>query len=380
MGNPAAGLDWYQQAANQPPDWCFPVRLEEQIVLEAARKANPTDGRAAYYLGNLYYDKKQYEKAIASWQTATTLVPDFAIPWRNLSIALYNKRGDKAGAKRCYEQALVANPNDPRLLMEMDQLLQRLGVSPSERLAALEENVDLVKQRDDLSITMVELFSQTGYPQKALEILTSQRFHAWEGGEGGAAGQYALAHLVLVQAALDAGDPQLALKHLQAPSNPPANLGIGRGLSLYDPLVWFKAAETHTSLGDPATAESYYQKVIDTEIKASLWGAKTSLTYYAALSLRALGREAEAEEKLRALLAFAQKKLDAGDAGGFFTSKPAMIVFDDDPKLENQIQGYYLLGLAYLGLGNAKEANTSFKAVLNIDPHNWWAQLHLKKR
>jgi tetratricopeptide (TPR) repeat protein len=115
MGDALSALGWYHKGAEAPPDWCFPVRLEEQIVLEAVRMANPADGRAAYYLGNLYYDKKQYDKAITSWQSATQLEPGFAIPWRNLGIALYNKRGDQAGAKHCYEQALQANPDDPRL-------------------------------------------------------------------------------------------------------------------------------------------------------------------------------------------------------------------------------------------------------------------------
>ncbi len=377
MGDPAAALDWYRQAAGQAPDYCFPARLEEQILLEAARKANPADGFAAYYLGNLYYDKKQYEKAIAAWQTATELVPDFAIPWRNLGIALYNKRSEKDGAKQCYDQARAANAHDPRLLLEMDQLLQRLGNAPSERLAELEKNGDLVKQRDDLSTTMAELYSQTGHPEKALKILTSRNFHAWEGGEGGAAGQYALAHVLLMQAALDAGDLQLAFDHFRAVESPPDNLGIDHGLSLYRALAWFTAAEALAKSGDPETADNYYQEVIDIETKASLWGAQTPLTYYAALSLRALGQESEADEKLRDLQAFAQKKLDSDDKGGFYTSKPAMIAFDDDPNVGSQLQGQYLLGLAYLGQGRAQEAAASFRTVLNIDPHNWWACLQL---
>lgn len=377
MGNPEAALDWYRQASGQPSDFCFPVRLEEQVVLEAALKANPSDERAAYYLGNLYYDKNRYEKAIAVWQTSTQQAPDFAIPWRNLGLALYNKRGDKYGAKQCYDQARAVNPDDPRLLMEMDQLLQRLGSSPSERLAKLEESAALVNQRDDLSLTMAELCSQTGQPEKALKIIASRNFHAWEGGEGGAVGQYALAHVVLMQTALDAGDLQLALEHFRAVENPPDNLGIDHGLSLYKALAWFIAGETLAKLGDPESAAVYYQKVIDTETKASLWEVQTPLAYYAALSLRALGQESVSEEKLRELQAFAQKKLDSNDQGGFYTSKPATIVFDDDQKLETETHGQVLLGLAYLGQGKSQAAAARFKAVLDIDPHNWWAHLHL---
>ncbi len=377
MGDAAAALDWYRKGAERPPDWCFPVRLEEQIMLETVRMANPADGRAAYYLGNLYYDKKQYDKAISAWQSAVQLEPGFSIPWRNLGIALYNKRGDQAGAQHCYEHAQQANPEDSRLLMEMDQLLQRLGSSPTERLVALERQLELVDKRDDLSITLAELYSQTGQPHKALEILASRQFHAWEGGEGGAAGQCTLAHVILGMDCVRTGNLQNALTHFQAAQNPPENLGVGRGMSPYDALAWFKTAETLASLGNSDEAREFYRKIINTESSLALWGAQTPLTYYAALSLRTLGQEMEAAEKLQALRDFARKKLESGEEGGFFTSKPAMIVFDDDPKVADHIQGHYLLGLAHLGLGCAQQAQESFKSVLSLDPHHWWAKFQL---
>jgi tetratricopeptide (TPR) repeat protein len=380
MGDSVAAMDWIKKAAQQPADWCFPIRLEEQLILESARMAASGDGHAAYYLGNLYYDKKQYAKAIDAWQAASELEPDFAISWRNLGIALYNKRGDKTGAKRCYEQALKANPNDPRLPMEMDQLLQRLGVSPTERLAELTRREKLVEQRDDLSMTYAELYSQTGQPEKALAILASRHFHAWEGGEGGAAGQYALAQVVLGLAASEQGDPNTALAHFEAAQNPPGNLGVGRGMSLYDALAWYKTAETLSALGKPEKAQEYFRKIVDTDAGIALWGGQTPLAFYAALSLRALGQEAEAAAKLQALLEFAGRRLADDVEDSFYTSKPAMIVFDDDPRVASQIQGYYLSGLAHLGLGHAGKAKTSFKSVLKLDPHHWWAKLYMKSK
>ncbi len=378
MGDSVAALGWNKKGAEQPPDYCFPLRLEEQIVLEAALAANPHDGRAAYYLGNLYYDKKQYQKAIAVWQAATENDPYFSIPWRNLGIALYNKNGDKDGARRCYDQALAVNAEDPRLLMEMDQLLQRLGASQAERLASLEKQSDLVGRRDDLSITFAELYSQTGQPAKSLDILTRHQFHAWEGGEGGAAGQYAFAQVIQGQAALDEGDLEQALAHFQAAQNPPNNLGVGRGMSMYDLLAWFNTAETLRALDNATGAKDYYRKIIDTEERFTRWGGASALTYYASLSLRVLGQTAASEEKLAALQEFAQQKLEAGSETDFFTSRPTMVVFDDDTQAANQIQGHYLLGLAQLGQGKPVEAAASFKSALNLDPHNWWAKFHLQ--
>src|SRR5207244_2715624 len=54
----AAG--WQRQAQRAAPEYCFPWRLEEQLILEDALRANPDDARASYYLGNLLYDKKRY--------------------------------------------------------------------------------------------------------------------------------------------------------------------------------------------------------------------------------------------------------------------------------------------------------------------------------
>jgi tetratricopeptide (TPR) repeat protein len=377
LGDAMAASEFYIQGAAQPPDYCFPLRLEEQIILKAALKANPTDGKAAYYLGNLHYDKRQYEKAIDVWKVATKYDPGHSIPWRNLGIALYNKRGDKEGAKRCYDQALAANAEDPRLLMEMDQLLQRLGSSQDERLAALEKQADLVERRDDLSITFAELYSQTGQPERALEILTKHEFHAWEGGEGGAAGQYAFAQGLLGQAAAEAGNLEQALEHYQSALSAPDNLGVGRGMSMYDVLSWFNTAETLNDLGDSAAAKDYYQKIIDADLRFSRWGGASPLTYYAALAFKALGQPESSDEKLTRLEEFAQQKLESGTEAGFFTSKPSMVVFDDDPQVSSQIEGHYLMGLAQLGQGKSKEAKISLKSVLHLDPHNWWAKFHL---
>ena len=354
-------------------------RLRRLGARHGAGRASLSDGRAAYYLGNLYYDKKQYAKAIDAWQAATRLEPVLSIPWRNLGIALYNKRGDKSEAKHCYEQALQANPDDPRLPMEMDQLLQRLGKSQAERLSELERRINLVERRDDLSMTLAELYSQTGQPEKALAILSSRHFHAWEGGEGGAAGQYALAQVALGMSAEKQGDLVKALSCYKAAQNPPENLGVGRGMSPYDVLAWYRTAAALSRMDKTNDAGDYYRKIIEAETGASLWGGQTPLTFYAALSLRALGRDDDAREKLLSFRSFAQKQLEGDVEGSFYTSKPAMIVFDDDPKMVNQVLGHYLLGLAHMGLGDTTEAETSFRSVLDLDPHHWWVKLQLEE-
>ena len=69
-GNAAAAQTHYHQAAVHSPDYCFPARLEEIAVLEAALRANSQDGRACYYLGNLLYDRLRREEAVRLWGEA----------------------------------------------------------------------------------------------------------------------------------------------------------------------------------------------------------------------------------------------------------------------------------------------------------------------
>jgi tetratricopeptide (TPR) repeat protein len=69
LGMAEAAAEMYRKAAAACPDYCFPSRLDEMIVLEAAVRANSGDGWAAYYLGNLYYDRLRHEEAICHGRT-----------------------------------------------------------------------------------------------------------------------------------------------------------------------------------------------------------------------------------------------------------------------------------------------------------------------
>ncbi|MGM9735579.1 MAG: DUF5107 domain-containing protein, partial [Candidatus Cryptobacteroides sp.] len=58
----------YAKASAAAPDYCFPNRLEAITALNKAIDVNPDDPKAPYYLGNLYYDKRQYSLAKNAWE------------------------------------------------------------------------------------------------------------------------------------------------------------------------------------------------------------------------------------------------------------------------------------------------------------------------
>ncbi len=195
-------LAFYKRAVAEPTDYCFPLRLEEILILQSAMRANPKDARAPYYLGNLFYDRRRHPEAIKLWERAAGLDPKFSIVWRNLGIGYFNISKKSAKALAAYDKAFKANPKDGRLLFERDQLWKRLGEKPEKRLAEIEKFPHLASQRDDLNVELCALYNQTGQPEKALEILSHRKFQPWEGGEGQALGQHVRTHLALGREAL----------------------------------------------------------------------------------------------------------------------------------------------------------------------------------
>ena len=367
----AEGL--YQRAAQMPPDYCFPARLEELEILQHVRAVNPEDARAAYYLGNLLYDKKRYEEAIQCWEVACRLDPGFSIPWRNLGIAHYNVHRDPERATACYLKAFEANPCDARLLSELDQLLKRQGVSPAERLARLEAHLDLVAQRDDLSVERAALYNQLGQPQKALDIVLARRFHPWEGGEGRVSDQYVIAHVLLGESALEAGQAAEALAHFEAAQTYPENLGEGKYAQASDAHLDYLAGLARKALGDAEGARASFQRAA----KAQPW--LSLATYYQALALRKLGNEAATTKLLCELRDHAAQQLEAASKPGFSTSVPQFVFYDEDPLKPHRAAGTHLLGLAQLGLGQDAEARKVFREVLALDANHLGAREALRK-
>jgi tetratricopeptide (TPR) repeat protein len=371
-GETEVAKEYRRQGARMPSDYCFPAQLEEAEILRSAQEANPEDAKASYYLGNLLYDKRRYEEAINYWKTSCQLEPGFSIPWRNLGIAYFNVRNDPGKSKECYLKAFDTNPKDARVLFELDQLMKRLGSAPAERLARLEEHLNLVEQRDDLYVEYVTLCNQMGESEMALELLRARRFHPWEGGEGKVSAQYVTAHLLLGRKALEAGDAERALKHFEAAQSYPDNLGEGKHLLTPEADLHYFAGLARKALGDEEGSKSCFQKAAKTETPPS------RMTYYQALAMNELGEEEASAQKLEELRAFAEKEMQLEVKIDYFaTSLPNFLIFEDDLQKRIQVDCTFLEGLAYLGLRQTSEAKQAFRDVLALDASHLWAQEEL---
>lgn len=349
------------EARAQAPDYFFPSRLHEQVVLQWALAQPGKDPLAAYGLGNFYYDRKRHPDAIAAWQRALDDGADFATVPRNLAIAVWNTRRDGTAARAFYQQALARDPADPRLVCEFDQLRAKLNDALADRLAFLEQQRELVLLRDDCTVALAGLYNLLDQPQQALALLTNRRFHPWEGGEGAVLRQFTTAHLLLGRRALAAGDAAGALEHFTGAMDTPPNLGEAYHLhqAKADVNYWIGVALLAMGAADEA-ADHFEQSAAECgDFAAMAVTPHSPLSYFRGLALRALGRAAEARALFEDLRQFAEHKLrETARIDYFATSLPDLLVFDEDLQARRDADHHLLLALAWHGLGDAATASS----------------------
>jgi tetratricopeptide (TPR) repeat protein len=368
-----AALRHFRSAATLAPDYCFPSRLEDIAILQAAMRANPDDARAPYYLGNLLYDRRRHREAIQCWEKAAKLDLGFSIVWRNLGIGYFNIDRSPAKARRAYDRAFRAQPADARLLFERDQLWKRMGESPAHRLRELEKHLPLVVQRDDLSVEFCSLLNQTGRHVETRQLLATRKFQPWEGGEGGPLGQHVRTQQALGRAALARRDFAEAVRHFEQALAAPPNLCEARHLLANQSDTHYWLAVALAGRGDRAKARQHWQAAASFkgDFQAMSVRAFSEMTYYSALSLKALGHGAKSRKLLRDLLAYARRLQKAQAKIDYFaTSLPTMLLFDDDLQFRQQTTALFLQAQATLGLGPMKQAKTLLKIVLRRDPNH----------
>lgn len=355
------------------PDYCFPARLEDMIVLQFARTQHPNDARAPFFLGHLLYDRQRHAEAISCWRDAVRLEPANAIAWRNLGMAHHNISGDRARARQAYERAFRANPKDARLLYERDQLWKRLGEPPAKRLRELLKHPKLVQRRDDLAVELCALYNQTGRAGAALGILATRRFQPWEGGEGEALRQHVRAQLALGRAALRRRQPQEAIAAFTAALGAPENLGETKHLLANQSDLHFWLGCAHAAAGNPADAERHWRIAANWKGDFQVMAVQSysELSYFSARALERLGERAAAAGLFRRLLRHARTlgrtpaKIDY-----FATSLPTMLLFDDDLAARQKTTALFLEAQARLGLGQRAAGKRLLAEVLRRDPNH----------
>ncbi|MBU9738444.1 DUF5107 domain-containing protein [Diplocloster agilis] len=371
-----------RRAASADSSYCFPHRLEDIGILTGAIAKNPEDSRAAYYLGNLWYDKKQYGDAISCFERSAAICDDFATVHRNLALACYNKLHDAKRARTELEKAFQLDTTDARVFMELDQLRKKMGMSKEERLKELQNHMELVEIRDDLYLEYATLLNACGRFEEALQYISRRNFHPWEGGEGKVPAQYLFSLVETGKKYLRQGDCEAAIKVLkQAAGSYPYNLGEGKLAGAQENNIYYYLGCAYEGADQPDKAAVCFQKaaVGISEPAGMMYynDQPPEMIFYQGMALRKLNREKEARSRFHKLLDYGQKHIfDDVKIDYFAVSLPDLQIFDEDLNRKNEIHCRFLMGLGLLGLGQEKEAGAEFQKVLALDGMHVGALIH----
>lgn len=382
-GNDQIAKFFFSQGRLKNPDFCFPNKVEEVLILKSAIDVNPSDFIANYLLGNLWYDKRQYGEAIACWEQSSAFDDTFPTVHRNLSLAYYNKLQQPGKALAAMEKAFALDPTDARILMELDQLYKVTGKSFEERLNLLDHYADLVEERDDLYLERVTLYNHLQQYKAALQSIELRKFHPWEGGEGKVVGQYLLCLIELTKQEISNGNFEQAVSYLNAAQQYPENLGEGKLYGVHENDINYLLGCAYAGMQcNELAREKFVAATIGNgePVQAIYYNdAQPDKIFYQALAWQKLGETDRATEIFKRFIEFGEKHLNDNVKIDYFAvSLPDMLVFDVDLNRRNVIFCNYLIGLGHLGLGDIEKGKGELQEVLAMDLNHQGAAVHLE--
>lgn len=352
-------------------DYCFPVRLNDILVLEYALAHNDNDANAPYLLGNLLYDKGQWERAFECWKRSAELNDTNAIVHRNLSLVYFNKLHDSENTVYEMERALRYAPDDARIFYELDLLYKQTNVPVRKRLKLMSDSMELVEARDDLYTEFITLLNSEGYYDKALAFMSSHRFHPWEGGEGKITAQYRKTLMALAEECIANNDYEGAEEHLTSALSYPENLGEGKLYGSLDNDIYYLLGKAYENV-DLIKAREYYTLASQgaCELSDAVYynDRPPEMFYYQALASKALGDTKKARGMFNRLISHGLEHMnDHVEIDYFAVSLPDFLVFDADLDKKNRVTCSFLASLGYIGTGDIKKAEEFIDAGLSED-------------
>ena len=343
--------------------YCFPNRIEDIAVLKHAVK----DGGsyAAYYLGNLFYDKGRWEESVSLWESCADKI-NLPTVYRNLSLAYYNKLHDTDRAKKAMEKAFSMDKSDARVFFELDQLYKMLNYSLQERLDNMNANPELLEQRDDLYTEYITLLNMNGEYENAYNRIMNHNFHPWEGGEGKIPAQYRIS---LINMAKAQNDKTKAIEFLESALVYPHNLGEGKLIGNLDNDIYYMLGYLYE---DEEKRERAFKLAArgKFELTSAMYynDQPPEMMYYAAKAIEELGDRDEAQKRFDTFIDYANIHMNDNIKIDYFAvSLPDFLIFDADLNKKNKVHCLFMKSLGYLGKGDKEKAKKYALKGLEID-------------
>jgi len=131
-------LDLFEQALEKQPKALEPLQglVQSYMAMKqpdkarqrilAMLKANPDHFPAQYLLGEVLWNQGNKSEAMAAWQKAISMKPDWPLPYQRLA-KVYLEKGEIEKAVDQYRKALEADPENQQRYLDLALLLQSLG-------------------------------------------------------------------------------------------------------------------------------------------------------------------------------------------------------------------------------------------------------------
>jgi len=369
-GQKAQAQDHYKRGAAASPGYCFPFRLESQKILQHVLEVHPNDHRAHYYLGNLMFYYQQRNQAIEHWETSKELGSDYAYLFRNLGMAYNRVRNNPEKAIDNYRQAIEIKEDEPRFYAELTNIYKKADVPFSDRLQLLEDHEQVVQLRDDALSLLIQTWLNVGKYDQAIDYLSKHHFRRWEGG-GNIRNIYVDAYLLRGMDQYHKGKYQQALEDFQQALRYPENIqaaqsyhGGRRG------QIHYFAGMASEAMDNTRQAQRHYKKAVSSKKR----GEANEMHHFEALALQKLGMEEKAHEIFLDILQNGRRKAKRTGSMSFFAK-----FGEQQAASPRQADAHYLIGLGYLGAGNAEKARSEFEKALQMDMDHIWARYELSR-
>lgn len=381
-GNMEAAEQSLHQAEKCSPDYCFPHQLESVPALQLAMELHPVGARAPYYLGNFWYNARQYKDALDCFARSAGLDDTFPTVFRNLALARFNKFGLPEQAVADMEKAFTLDPTDARILMEMNQLYKKVNKELAFRFALLEKYPELVEERDDLYLERIELYILKKDYVTAHELIMRRKFHPWEGGEGKVSGAYIDSLAGMSRQAIENDCCKEAIGYLEKAKIFPENLGEGKLPGAQENQVNYLLGCAYDGMGEYEKARSaWVEGSAGLSEPTAAWyynDQQPDTIYYQGLSFLKLGDEKGALSRFNKLIDYGEQHyFDDIRIDYFAVSLPDLQIWEEDLDQRNRIHCNYLMALGHQGKGNVDRAAAYFGKVLEQDPSHKGALEHV---
>ncbi|MEG1880822.1 MAG: DUF5107 domain-containing protein, partial [Oscillospiraceae bacterium] len=335
-----------------------------------------------YYLGNLLYDKGQWERAVTYFELSVSIKNDFPTVHRNLSLAYFNKLHDAEKALAEMETAFSLDEKDSRVFLELEQLYKRLNYPISTRLENMKAHLDLVETRDTLYTEYITLLNLNHEYETALEKTSTHIFHPWEGGEGKITAQYRMSHIEIAKKSLSNNNIDCAISHLKTALTFPLNLGEGKLIGQKDNDIYYLLGIAYEKLGNTEMAnENFILSSLgnDTLDCAMYYNDQPpEMFFYQALADMKLGKKVEAFGKFNKLIDYGENHIFDNVAIDYFAvSLPDFLIYEADLDEKNYVHCCYLIALGKFGLGEYETSISYFEKGLALDTSHVGLHTHL---